>query len=495
MARGCGSAAAGGTCALVGLGLGWTWRGVVAPLGSGGYGLVALVVACALAIAARHALERRRVCLGVAWATCVLGTAATAVLCLGSSADLPGWALLVADLCAGTCISLTMLLWAGIFARWALPVANAGLAAAYVCGALAYAAVGFLPVQMGWGVALALPLVGVLLLILALDGAVRGAEGAREGWAARALGNAGDGGRGVRAAGPSDIVRGVPWRAVAVVAVCNFAAGANRVHTGVGDDMVAMGVAGALMAAIAWFFARRHSVYQIYRAFVPVMMAGLFVGAVLGRDSWLAQAGVNVAYAFSGAVLMLYVCDAARRFGGSALGMYALCRLIVRLAFSLGTFVSAAAVSHAGPWGLDVSAVLYGFSLLAIAVALFFWLSSGASFVGTDGTAAAETVSATGSDGAQGVETGPVPVGAQSARELMGEIIGRRCAELAAEYRLSKREAEVLELLAWGGSSRRVEEQLCVSSSTAKTHIRHIYAKMGIHTRDELDRLVHVRVP
>ena len=74
----------------------------------------------------------------------------------------------------------------------------------------------------------------------------------------------------------------------------------------------------------------------------------------------------------------------------------------------------------------------------------------------------------------------------------MGEIIRTRCEELASEYHLSPREREVLVILAWGKSARRVEEILGVSSSTVKTHMRHIYTKMGIHSRAELDALLNI---
>ena len=74
----------------------------------------------------------------------------------------------------------------------------------------------------------------------------------------------------------------------------------------------------------------------------------------------------------------------------------------------------------------------------------------------------------------------------------MANIIATRCNELSQEYCLSKRETDVLQILAWGKSARRVEEILSLSSNTVKTHIRHIYSKMGIHTRAELDALLDI---
>ncbi len=69
----------------------------------------------------------------------------------------------------------------------------------------------------------------------------------------------------------------------------------------------------------------------------------------------------------------------------------------------------------------------------------------------------------------------------------------RRCEELSGQYLLSAREKEVLVLLAKGHNASFIQEQLCVSKSTAKTHINHIYKKMDIHTQQELLNMVEDR--
>lgn len=70
-------------------------------------------------------------------------------------------------------------------------------------------------------------------------------------------------------------------------------------------------------------------------------------------------------------------------------------------------------------------------------------------------------------------------------RALAGEGAGRY-AMLVSRFGFTAREAEVLALLADGADAAAVASQLVVSLSTANTHIRHIYAKLGIHSRQEL---------
>lgn len=60
------------------------------------------------------------------------------------------------------------------------------------------------------------------------------------------------------------------------------------------------------------------------------------------------------------------------------------------------------------------------------------------------------------------------------------------CAEAAAEFGLSAREAEILLLIARGHTTNSMAEKLVISPCTVNTHIRHIYDKMQIHKRSEL---------
>ena len=70
------------------------------------------------------------------------------------------------------------------------------------------------------------------------------------------------------------------------------------------------------------------------------------------------------------------------------------------------------------------------------------------------------------------------------------EAFKMRCAEVAAAYQLTPREAEVFEMLARGRNREYIEERLGVSRNTAKAHVKHVYAKLDIHSHQELIDLV-----
>ncbi len=65
-----------------------------------------------------------------------------------------------------------------------------------------------------------------------------------------------------------------------------------------------------------------------------------------------------------------------------------------------------------------------------------------------------------------------------------------KCETVANTYFLSRRETEVMFFLAKGHNSSYIQEKLFISEGTAKTHIRHIYRKLDVHTQQELMRLV-----
>ena len=66
-----------------------------------------------------------------------------------------------------------------------------------------------------------------------------------------------------------------------------------------------------------------------------------------------------------------------------------------------------------------------------------------------------------------------------------------RCERIALEHGLSPRETEVMLLLAKGRDAKALADELYVSYNTARTHIKHIYEKLDVHSRHEFFELIN----
>lgn len=69
----------------------------------------------------------------------------------------------------------------------------------------------------------------------------------------------------------------------------------------------------------------------------------------------------------------------------------------------------------------------------------------------------------------------------------------RACEALASEYGLSKREVDVVSLIAKGHTRKSIGGELHLAEETVKTHVANIYQKLLIHSKQELVDLVEQR--
>lgn len=67
------------------------------------------------------------------------------------------------------------------------------------------------------------------------------------------------------------------------------------------------------------------------------------------------------------------------------------------------------------------------------------------------------------------------------------------CRELVSSHRLSPREGEVTLLLARGHTRASIAKKLFVSENTVRAHVKNIYAKLGIHSKQQLIDLIEGR--
>ena len=68
--------------------------------------------------------------------------------------------------------------------------------------------------------------------------------------------------------------------------------------------------------------------------------------------------------------------------------------------------------------------------------------------------------------------------------------LSKQCLVARDVYMLSTREAEVMELIARGKTVATIAEELFISENTVRTHSKHIYTKLDVHSKQELSTLL-----
>ncbi len=66
------------------------------------------------------------------------------------------------------------------------------------------------------------------------------------------------------------------------------------------------------------------------------------------------------------------------------------------------------------------------------------------------------------------------------------QFMHQLCKDFEKEFDITPRESEVLFYLGRGYSPIYIAQKLAVSESTIRTHVRHIYSKLGVNSKEEL---------
>ena len=241
---------------------------------------------------------------------------------------------------------------------------------------------------------------------------------------------------------------------------------------------------------------RRVSLSFLYRWMCPTLVVGFAAFIVLGET-----AGAYVAYVVAIAarfafclITQMYFARYAVQGAATPVQSYGLGWIFVHLGDLLGvvTLVLVESGMAAGVFSLDQVAVV---SIALLVGATMFVLSDGRAFAfgarNEDGVlhdAASKRSMPAGADagGANADEAASAPAPAADIDELTARIL-----ELAERGGLTPRETEVFDLLARGRSIPYVRDALVISRETAATHAKHVYAKLDVHSRQELIDLVH----
>ena len=266
---------------------------------------------------------------------------------------------------------------------------------------------------------------------------------------------------------------------------------------GAPDDSVSLGAALIVLVVAGGLALSRFSltVGDLYRGAVVCVAAGFLLRPLLGHLSpVLAPALTGIGCALFEILIWVMSAEAVRN-QPRPLRVAALMRLLAVVGHLIGAVLAAAALGgdSTSPHSLEAASLAMVFVYL---VMVLFFSRDAPPFAADRAAAMAEEPRPTpaAKDGPPSSEAPKPPVANTSEAEaasLEGEQYWRApCSVLADTWKLTPRESEVLEQLAQGRDLAFMEERFVLSRNTVKMHVRNVYAKLGVHGKQEVIDLV-----
>lgn len=246
-------------------------------------------------------------------------------------------------------------------------------------------------------------------------------------------------------------------------------------------SIVVAGCAGLVSSLIAIVWARRVSkthwtTASIQRVTIPLVVLILLFIPFCGNVGRTALGALAIA-AFAYTTLMEWTEEsvASAEFQIFPIKTYALGSVVKWSGFAIGVVI-AFIVFHSHP--LDDRSLMFVMSVLAVVTVATYAAYS------AEDTRITDEVFEIITDEGRELVIDP-PKNAAPFRD--------RCEALAKRYELSPRETEVFVYLAKGRNAEYIQQKLFISANTVKSHIFHIYKKMGISSQQRLIDLVDER--
>lgn len=260
-----------------------------------------------------------------------------------------------------------------------------------------------------------------------------------------------------------------PYKPVVVMAFAGLVAGfgnfslfGQTANTRMGATFT---VAVCMLAAFILFKGRLRLTHLVYAAFA-LTAAGLVLTATMGVSNPVPAAFLVMMAYVALCVTGLALLGRLSYMGGvPSLWLFGFGRAASELTMGLGTYAKVVpGVSQFAQDGHSL-AVLAAVGLACLVFVAALWQS----------------------ERSEGSNWAVDMVDARSGApvETEREALVRGCARLARECDITERELEVLKMLVLGLSYQEICQSLLLSMGTVKTHVRHVYAKVGVHAREE----------
>lgn len=258
----------------------------------------------------------------------------------------------------------------------------------------------------------------------------------------------------------------LPWKLLVTVFVWALAFGAVSNAFDAGDFWSTYGVPAYVAAAVVLLVcALRLRVdfnHLIYKVGFVAMAFGLLLMILLPKSEMFGYALFSMGYRFIELLVWALCAHLVYSRGVSPTWIVPL---------SVGVWTLGRWIGYIGSFTVAFGLGVQGQSVLAL---MLFVLLATALFLTSRGNLAE----------GWGIER----IGVAS---LDAVILHRNVAQAAKTYGLSPREEEVLGAIMAGQTRSQIARTFVVSEETVKTHVKHVYRKLGVNSREELSQLVN----
>lgn len=278
----------------------------------------------------------------------------------------------------------------------------------------------------------------------------------------------------------------------ATTVVSLFWSFANNGIVPIPDGMLTLSLlSGLLVAALIEVYVYRFSqslnLGTLYRWVLPLIAAAFSLTLFGGfMPAICAALLVNATQALLNLTTFVYFAELSKRTGASAVRVFGLGRFFLESGFLVGMVLFPAIEELGQRIGFYQGALFI--ALTGFIVLVMFSIAS------QDRLAfALEGAEENGAEG-KTLKTQDDHEAAREPNDTNSGFFNAVCDQVADQFGLTKREREILPLLAQGYSLPFIRNELYISQSTIDTHVRHIYKKMDIHSKEELITYVRSRM-
>ena len=244
-------------------------------------------------------------------------------------------------------------------------------------------------------------------------------------------------------------------------------------------------IASVITVVIIWgslIVRKTFDLRWIYKVTVGIMafvfqLLPIFVGT--GLQSVLALAG----YGTFNVLIWMLLADITYTYRLSSVTVFGIGWSMITLGVLLGSLAGSVVVAAFSPFSPRMLSIVALGATCAVLCSYMFVLKESDLVKMTASAESAEDAADKATSSASSEDGAPRPPRFVS-----------RCRDIAERYGLTERETEVMISYAKGRSYARLQEELHASRGTVTTHLRHIYQKLDIHSKQELLDLIEGRV-